>query len=168
MNFLKNDVVDGLVSMIPDLIFNAIFTMFVAVFILVIMRNYGVSLSTNGIILLGAAIFIIIQVYNNVQIIFNILKDKLYAKKYRDRKYSEAIKTIEKHGFDVAMVRTYLPKDVKKEELRDCVNAIITLNKDNMKFILIDKNGKHYGETYFVGEKGKTQIQAKQLTITSE
>lgn len=124
-------------------------------------ESLGVRLSNENTIFMGVFFGFVIVIY---EFISNFTKNIVNKIHYEiDR--SEAISTLEKHDLNVGMLLTDLPKDSKNNELRDCIEAYMTLKNQNLPFVLIDSDNESTSRLYFLGKRGKQDFNKYKLII---
>ncbi|MDA4623082.1 hypothetical protein NY744_14955 [Enterobacter hormaechei] len=129
-----------------------IFVVALVIFIKFIISEYlGVIFSKEITVFAGMFLALAILVYEIISICISRLINKIHY----DADQREAIETFEKHQLNVGFIVADLPKDQKNNELKDCVEAYITLAKQNLPFVLINSDNVSTSGIYFSGQRGK-------------
>ncbi|MDF9176634.1 hypothetical protein, partial [Enterobacter hormaechei] len=123
-----------------------IFVVALVIFIKFIISEYlGVIFSKEITVFAGMFLALAILVYEIISICISRLINKIHY----DADQREAIETFEKHQLNVGFIVADLPKDQKNNELKDCVEAYITLAKQNLPFVLINSDNVSTSGIYF-------------------
>lgn len=116
-----------------------------------ISKYLGVVFSQEILVISGMFLAFAIVIYEIISIYISRLINKIHY----DLDRREAISTLEKHQLNVGFLLTDLPKDQKNNELKDCIEAYLTLEKQNLPFVLINSDNVATSRLYFLGQRGK-------------
>ena len=126
-------------------IFEVLIIRFIASSYLNINLTHEMSVMLGMLLLIGTIIFEYI----------NSMSDRMLNSLHNDSDRKEAIEILESHKLKVAILFTDLPKDTSNNEIRECVDAFITLKNQNIPFVLVNSEDQVTSRIYYLGEHGK-------------
>lgn len=116
-----------------------------------ISKYLGVVFSQEILVISGMFLALIIIIYDFI----SNITSKLISKIHYDLDQNEAIEILEKNKLNVGLLLTDLPKDSNNNELKDCIEAYLTLKSQKLPFVLINSDKVSTSRLYFLGQRGK-------------
>lgn len=121
----------------------------------------GVIVGQKIIIIFGIFLALSIEVYD----LITSITSKLIYKIHEDFDRNEAIEILEKNQLSVGMLLSDLPKDSNGNELRECVDAYMTLINQKLPFVLVNSENVAISRLYFLGKQGKHDYNKYKLIV---
>lgn len=121
----------------------------------------GVSLEQEITIIFGMFLAFSIIVYDSISNVTTRLINRIHE----DFDQNEAIEILEKNRLSVGLLLTDLPKDSNGNELKDCIEAYLTLKNQRLPFVLVDSDHVTTTRLYFLGKRGKRDYNKYKLIV---